>query len=174
MNVKLPRATFDPALHTSTDLTFTQASYVDDAVFHVEGQPNTILSRIAAAMAILYAAFASHGMKLNMDAGKTEFSMVAFGTGARKLRQEICHAGGVLFQVGPDQAFLRYTRVYKHMGGQCSPDLCLGPETAARTSAAHATIAKSRTRYFMNPVLPAKCRHQVARDYNDVALMHGV
>ena len=94
--INIPRAYFDTSSPGPTT-SFTHTSYVDDALFAFQGDPQNILARTSEAMHIIERVFAAHGIRLNMEVGKTEFAYIAFGEGARKVRHLVAASGGIFF-----------------------------------------------------------------------------
>ena len=96
------RVPFDPgvpALSSAEDVPRVQVvdgcAYLDDCLdFGCVDDPWQCIDKAAQALAIVYDAFTAHGLKVNLEPGKTEVSFYFVGEGARAARSSL--AGGTL------------------------------------------------------------------------------
>ena len=100
---RVPRRADAPAADEST---VADGAYLEDSLYMLEvAVAELLVPRVRDQISIIYAVFTSHGLTVNMGAGKTECLLRVVGPGMKKVLREVHAKGGI--DVHPPTVALR-------------------------------------------------------------------
>ena len=141
-------------------------SYVDDAALFVESpRAATLADRVSRTAAAVIDVFEGHGLKVNMQPGKTETLMAWRGPGSRTAKRDVLVHSEALLRVQPhhgDEQWLRVTDTYKHLGGVVSACGSTCPELWNRIRSGSMIFKELRRCVFADRRLPLTSRAGLA------------
>ena len=143
---------------SSSKVLVADCTWMDDMCLMVRAPgPDGLISQLSFAAGVLIDTCISHGMMPNLEHGKTEAIVMLHGTGARDVKRRHLACTEPSVAVGSklwDNARVRVTPVYKHLGGLLTHQAKLDREVRARIGLAWAAFNKHKKQVFASPVVP--------------------